>query len=257
MTTPGEVAVLIAAAGRGTRAGLPYPKTLFAAGGTPILVRLLCTLRDYDREPTVIVSPSGREAVVECLEHHRLSAHLVVQPEPKGMGDAVLHFRHSPAHGRAENVMLAWGDLAFLQLSTVHSTVEHHFRTGSDFTFPTRMVLAPYTLVSRNADGAVLNLTETRGESVVGPGERDIGFFIFRRDVVMGALQEGHPDKYLSRTGEHGFLYVVKSLVEKGNLVEAIPVASDLDLISLNRLSDLEHIEISDKSSTLPDPHGS
>ena len=35
--------VLIPAAGLGTRAGLPYPKTLYPVDGTPILHRLLAT----------------------------------------------------------------------------------------------------------------------------------------------------------------------------------------------------------------------
>ena len=39
--------VLIPAAGLGTRAGLPYPKTLYPVDGTPILHRL-ATLGIYD-----------------------------------------------------------------------------------------------------------------------------------------------------------------------------------------------------------------
>ena len=62
-----EIRALVAAAGRGTRAGLPYPKTLFPLQGRPILVRILELLALYDKEPTVIVSPDGEAPVRECL----------------------------------------------------------------------------------------------------------------------------------------------------------------------------------------------
>src|SRR4051794_27065128 len=87
-TSMPELAVLIAAAGRGTRAGLPYPKTLYPVQGVPILVRLLRLMAPFDRQPTVIVSPSGKEPIAACLVTHGLTAHLVEQPAPSGMGDA-------------------------------------------------------------------------------------------------------------------------------------------------------------------------
>src|SRR4051812_28383440 len=88
-----EVRVLIAAAGTGSRAGLPYPKTLHEVLGKPILVRLIETLKPIDPEPTVIVSPTGRAEVERSLAEHGLTASLVEQPDPTGMGDAVLCFR--------------------------------------------------------------------------------------------------------------------------------------------------------------------
>ncbi len=63
----GEISVVIAAAGVGSRVGLPYPKTLFPIKGKPILVRLAELLAPYDAKPTVIVNEGGKEQIKKCL----------------------------------------------------------------------------------------------------------------------------------------------------------------------------------------------
>jgi bifunctional N-acetylglucosamine-1-phosphate-uridyltransferase/glucosamine-1-phosphate-acetyltransferase GlmU-like protein len=239
-----EVRALIAAAGTGSRAGLPYPKTLHEVLGKPILVRLLETLRPIDGEPTVIVSPAGRGDIQACLAAHRVAASLVEQAAPTGMGDAVLCFRDAPAFAEAEHVLLVWGDIPLLERSTVEALVSTHLEHGNDYTFATRQVDDAYTIVERAADGRVTALVETR-EAGLEPrrGERDIGLFVFRRDVVFDLLAAELPGARGRATGEHGFLYLVRHLAERGCKVEALPIATERDLISLNRLSDLAALD--------------
>ena len=233
---------LVAAAGRGTRAGLPYPKTLFPVQGKPILVRIAELLAPYDGSPTVVVSPDGLEPIRRCLESHGRHAHLVVQPEPRGMGDAVLRFMDSPAFGHAEHVLLVWGDIPLIQPATVSELVRRHLADGNDFTFATRHVEAAYTVVARSPEGKVLGVTETResGTRDPLPGEREIGLFVFRKQTVVDALLQDAPDKYGRTTYEHGFLYVIGHLARQGFKVEALPIAVPEDLVSLNKLEDLE-----------------
>ena len=236
-----ELRVLIPAAGRGTRSGLPYPKTLYPVNGIPILHRLLSVLRPYDAKPTVVVSPQGEPLVRSSLNHAALDAHLVVQPVPRGMGDAVLCFEQSPAALHAEHVLLAWGDLANLQPTTVASLVEAHLVAQNDFTFATRVVDQPYTSVQRDAVGNVISVLETREQDVFGceSGERDMGLFVFRRQPVFSLLEAKLPGKLGGASGEHGFLYVIELLAASGFCVDALPIATELDLISLNALSDI------------------
>jgi bifunctional N-acetylglucosamine-1-phosphate-uridyltransferase/glucosamine-1-phosphate-acetyltransferase GlmU-like protein len=237
-----EICALVAAAGRGTRAGLPYPKTLFPIQGKPILVRVAELLAPYDLHPTIIVSPSGQEPIRECLDAAGVTSHLVVQPEPCGMGDAVLRFDQSPAFANAEHVLLVWGDIPFIQPETVATVVKVHIEHNNDFTFATRQVDSAYTVVSRDAVGQVTGVVETREQGIAAPqaGERDIGFFIFRKAVVLDALREELPGKYGKSTDDHGFLYVIGHLAARGLRVEALPVATELDLVSLNNLKDVD-----------------
>ena len=233
--------VLIPAAGRGTRAGLPYPKTLYPVDGTPILHRLLSVLNIYDPTPTVIVSPQGEPLIRDSLARAGLDAHLVIQPEPRGMGDSVLRFEFSPVASDASHILLAWGDLAGLQPLTVSALVTSHINRGNDFTFVTRLVDQAYTLVKRDHEGRVVEVSETRELGITSPqrGEREIGLFAFRKQPVFEMLKAHLPGKFGSNTGEHGFLYAIKHLARSGATVDALPIATELDLISLNSLSDL------------------
>lgn len=233
--------VLVAAAGTGSRAGLPYPKTLFPVQGTPILVRLLELLAPLDPCPTVIVSPTGEAPVAACLQEHGRQAHLVLQPAPTGMGDAVLCFRASPAWDEAELVLLVWGDIPFIQPATVHALLAAHAAQASDFSLATRPVDAAYTVVRRDAAGQVVAVEETRETGATpGPGERDIGLFVFRPAPVFAVLEAQLADGRGRGTGEHGFLYAIRHLAARGHRVVGVPVATEQDLISLNHLKDLE-----------------
>ena len=237
-----EICALVAAAGRGTRAGLPYPKTLFPIQGKPILVRVAELLAPYDRQPTIIVSPDGLQPIRECLDAAGVPAYLVVQPEPCGLGDAVLRFEQSPAFAHAEHVLLVWGDVPFIQPGTVAALVDTHLTQHNDFTFATRSVASAYTVVSRDVAGQVSGVVETREQGIAEPqaGERDIGLFIFRKTVVLEALREELSGKWGTSTGEHGFLYVIRHLAAWGLRVVALPIATELDLVSLNNLKDLD-----------------
>jgi bifunctional UDP-N-acetylglucosamine pyrophosphorylase/glucosamine-1-phosphate N-acetyltransferase len=236
-----EICGLIAAAGKGSRAGLPYPKTLFPIQGMPILVRIMELLAKFDEKPTIIVSPSGLSQIAECLKSSLRTAYLVVQEEPKGMGNAVLRFMDSPAFPEAEHVLLVWGDIPFIQAATLETLVQAHLAHENDFTFATRWVDCPYTLVLRDSRQAVQEVQETRELGVERPshGERDIGLFIFRKGPVLSLLKQELPGKYGNSTHEHGFLYLVRHLVAHGLSVEALPIATELDLVSLNAIQDL------------------
>lgn len=232
--------VLIAAAGRGSRAGLPYPKTLFPIQGHPILVRILNLLSPYDPNPAIIVSPEGKELVQSELDARHLDAELIVQPSPKGMGDAILYLESSQSEP-SEHVLLIWGDIPFIQAKTVANLVAQHFRDDNDLTFATRVVDHAYTIVRRDTKGRVIALEETRETGKpLERGERDIGLFVFRRAPVLHCLKQDVPRKFGKHTGEHGFLYVVQQLVGQGFKVEAVPIATEIDLVSLNSMSDIE-----------------
>ncbi|WP_198045804.1 NTP transferase domain-containing protein [Novosphingobium aquimarinum] len=236
----GETRVLIAAAGAGSRAGLPYPKTLHPVEGRPILGRILDLLAVLDPEPTIVASPAGRPLVAQFLEAEGRSAHLLTQPSPTGMGDAVLHFDQSPAAIGAGTVVLIWGDIPYLSRATLDATLAHHRTSGAVLTFPSRHVDRAYTVISRDADGRVTGLEETRVTGrALEPGERDIGVFVFEAGPVLDALRTS-ASRHDPSSGEHGFLQVIARLAERGDRVDALPIATQRELISLNALSDLE-----------------
>lgn len=238
-----ELRVLIAAAGSGSRAGLPYPKTLHPVLGRPILLRLLDLLRPLDPRPVVIVSPAGRPLVEERLAAAGADAELIEQPSATGMGDAILLFREADGAAEAGHLLVVWGDIPLLERATVEGLLATHLADGNDLSFATRQVEEAYTIVERDSAGRVTALVETREAGLTpGPGERDIGLFILRPGTVLPVLAEELDGARGRATGEHGFLYVVRHLAARGYRVEAVPIATERDLVSLNRLSDLAAI---------------
>jgi bifunctional UDP-N-acetylglucosamine pyrophosphorylase/glucosamine-1-phosphate N-acetyltransferase len=242
MISMAEIRAIIAAAGKGKRSGLDYPKTLFPVQGKPILGRIIDLVAPYDDCPTIIVSPSGRPAIEAYLASAGYRAHLVEQPSPAGMGDAVLYFEQSPA-ASAEHALLIWGDIPLISRHTLDATMAWHLNHDADITFPTRLVDSAYTVTKRDAAGRVTAVEETR-ESGATPraGEREIGMFIFRKEPILGLLKQDLTRKYGARTGEHGFLYVIEHAAAAGLKVAGLPIAVEQDLISLNALSDLDTI---------------
>lgn len=237
----GTTCGLVAAAGKGSRAGLPYPKTLFMVQGQPILQRVVEALAPEVDGTVVIASPDGAPLIRRCLSDIGSDAEVAIQPEPLGMGHAVLCAEQSPRFMACEDVLLAWGDIPFLQAGTIAALAAVHREHGNDLTIATAMTEAAYTVVSRDGAGKVTGVVETREAGLApAPGERDIGLFMFRREAMLDMLRRDLSGKFGKRTGEHGFLYVFAHLAAAGLKVEALLVASEIDLVSLNSMSDLE-----------------
>ena len=242
MNWDNKINVLIAAAGKGTRANLPYPKTLYKINGKEILARILDNLGDFDKNPTIIVSPNGEKNIRDFLNKNSRKANIVIQEYPKGMGDAVLSFEKSSFSSSCKNILLIWGDIPFIRKVTIQKLIRNHFENNNTFTFISSDTEKAYTRVLRNKRDDVIDIIETREENIpIKKGERDIGVFIFSKDEVFNLLKLDLPRKYSLKSKEHGFLYVVNHLAKKGFKIEGMKIAKKEELISLNKISDLDH----------------
>ena len=161
------------------------------------------------------------------------------------MGDSILHFKKSKFYESTDHLMVIWGDIPFLQIETINSIVKCHLANKNHFTLPTRIVDNPYTNVIRDNDKSIINIQETREITniKIHKGEREIGFFIFQNKIVLKALDERLDGKISKITKEHGFLYIIKHLVQKGFKVEGLPIATSRDIISINSISDLDKLK--------------
>ena len=236
-----KVNVLIPAAGEGKRSGLSYPKTLYEIEGKPILLHILDLVKFIDTKPTIVVNPKGEKKIKDLLNKNSKQFHLVIQNTPMGMGDAILKFEQSPSYDNSKDIFLIWGDVPFIRKDTLEKMINVHFKNNNDFTLVTKKVSSAYTLISRDDKQNIIKAEETRETSNKAiSGERDIGIFIFKRLQIFNLLKEELPGKYGNKTGEHGFLYIIEHLSKRGFRIEALPIANDKELKSLNSLSDLK-----------------
>lgn len=235
-----KVNVLIPAAGEGKRSGLSYPKTLYEIAKKPILLYILDLLEFIDNKPTIVVNPKGEKSIKSFLKKYSKKSYLVIQSMAKGMGDAILKFEQSPSFDKTTDIFLIWGDIPFIRKETVNAMLKVHFKNNNDFTFVTKKVNSAYTLISRDEKQNIIKVEETRETSnQPKAGERDIGVFIFKKSVIFNLLKEELPGKYGNNTGEHGFLYIIEYLAKRDFKIEALPIANDKELKSLNSLNDL------------------
>ena len=103
-----QITVVIAAAGKGTRTGLGYPKCLFKISNKSILSRIINLLSTIDSNPTIIVSPDGYEDIYSEAKKYSKNPKLLIQNNPNGMGDAVLQLE-KVSKSLSDNILLIWG----------------------------------------------------------------------------------------------------------------------------------------------------
>lgn len=240
-----KISCVIAAAGQGIRSGLNYPKCLFKIDGKPIINRILESISFIDINPTIIVSPSGKDQIYQELYINNLSARFVIQEEPLGMGNAISKLKKI-SYELEDNILLSWGDIPFITNESLSELKEHFFDTNSDFSLITSFSNDPYTIIKRDENHKIIELIETRNipnyrnESSNLKQERDIGIFLFKKELILHYLEKSLDGKYSQVNKEHGFLYLIKHLANDGYKITNIKSKHDIETISFNSHEDLK-----------------
>lgn len=220
---------VIPAAGRGSRLGFDRPKILYPLLGRPILQWLLSLIEPLCERVVFVLSPSGKEEVVEHLARYLPGRFdVAVQEEPTGMGDAVLLTRdlvHTP------NCLVVWGDQVTLSPWTLASCLRTHAaEAGTALTFPTVLRPDPYIHFRRAADARIVGVEQAREGSIsVAVGENDCGVFLFNTRVLFEELARAKEGRFGrgSATGEF-------------NLLEVIPRIDGVRTVRTVRIEDLD-----------------
>ena len=101
----------------------------------------------------------------------------------------------------------------------------------------------PYTKIIRDQNNKILKVNETHNHESNDEisNERDIGVFIFNKELIFDYLARDFLNKHNSVSGEHGFFfYIIEHIIKDGHRVEAYPIASDAEAVSLNQISDIQ-----------------
>ena len=112
-----ELAIVILAAGHGTRMQSKKNKVLLEVGGSPMVEHAVdSAITVSDMPPVVVVSP--RDSEIRSLLGHRVV--YVEQAEQLGTGHAVMMAR-AALLGRAEQVLVTYADMPLLSSETLSS----------------------------------------------------------------------------------------------------------------------------------------
>ena len=121
----GIAAVVVLAAGQGTRMRSATPKVLHALGGRSMLGHVLAATAPLAARHTLVVVGAGREAVEEHLAQVAPGARPVLQEQQRGSGHAAA-VALAAVPDLEGPVLLVNGDAPLLRPETVTSLVEEH-----------------------------------------------------------------------------------------------------------------------------------
>ncbi len=118
-----STALVILAAGKGTRMNSNIPKVLHPIAHTPMLVHAMRAGAVLSPERTVIVTGHGSEAVAKVAMAEDESAQITEQVEQLGTAHAVAQAR-AALEGFEGDVVVLYGDTPFLQPQTLERMIE-------------------------------------------------------------------------------------------------------------------------------------
>ncbi|MBW4707886.1 bifunctional UDP-N-acetylglucosamine diphosphorylase/glucosamine-1-phosphate N-acetyltransferase GlmU [Roseobacter sp. YSTF-M11] len=113
-----NIALVILAAGKGTRMNSDLPKVLHPLAGAPLLVHAMQAVGNLAPERTVVVAGHGAEQVRAAALGHNPTAQVVIQDEQLGTAHAVDQAQ-AALQGFDGDVVVLYGDTPFLQSGTL------------------------------------------------------------------------------------------------------------------------------------------
>ncbi len=121
MTLSRPIAVIILAAGQGTRMKSSLHKVLHPVAGRPMLLHLLASVGELQPERQVVVVGAGREQVEQAVAGAGVS--VAVQAQQLGTGHAVAQ-AHDALAGFAGDVLILYGDVPLVRPETMRAMID-------------------------------------------------------------------------------------------------------------------------------------
>ena len=113
-----SIALIILAAGKGTRMKSDLPKVLHEIGGAPMLVHAVQAGRTLDPDHAVIVAGHGADAVAAAMRDDDPAVRIVLQPDQLGTAHAVAQARPE-LEGYEGDALVLYGDTPFIRPETL------------------------------------------------------------------------------------------------------------------------------------------
>lgn len=190
------LAILIMAAGKGTRMKSDLPKVLHQANGKPVIEHVLDTAGRLNPDITVLIIGHQAELVAEATRSYPVTP--VVQEPQLGTGHAVMQ-AEAPLRSFSGEVLVLSGDAPLVRSRTLEELLAFHRREKASATVLTAEFDDPTgygRIVRDRLSGDVLRIVEQKDAS---PEERLVretnsGIYVFDSKVLFEALGELRTD---------------------------------------------------------------
>ena len=232
--TDRPAAVVVLAAGEGTRMRSKTPKVLHELCGRSMLGHVLASVRALEPARLLTVVGHGREAVRAHLGEVEPSAEIVVQEPQNGTGHAVRTVLEAVGT-LPGTVVVTYGDTPLLRAETLAALTRAHRDGGNAVTVLSADVPDPtgYGRVIRGPEGSVEGIVEHRDATPaqLAVAEINSGVYAFDGLLLADAVKRVSTD---NAKGEEYLTDVVTILREDGHRVGAIVAADWVEIQGVN-----------------------
>ncbi|MDO9545399.1 MAG: bifunctional UDP-N-acetylglucosamine diphosphorylase/glucosamine-1-phosphate N-acetyltransferase GlmU [Pelolinea sp.] len=225
-----KVAVVILAAGMGTRMNSDLPKVLHPLLGKPMVEYIFDAVRDICEDPPLVVVGNCAELVMETLGD---KACYVLQEPQLGTAHAVQCAREV-LRGKSDIVLVANSDFPLITAETYALLVKTHQENNSKLTLSTVVSdeSRGFGRILRDSTGRIIGIVE---EKAASPEQKKITEFnsnpyCFDAEWLWGALDQVEK----SEVGEYYLTDLVEIAANSGQPVGSIEIEDHQESIGIN-----------------------
>lgn len=229
MTTARPSAVIVLAAGAGTRFKSTKPKVLHELCGRSMVHHALAAAAGTEPEHIVAVVRFEREKVAEHIAQVAPDVKLADQDDVPGTGRAVECAMAVLPEGLTGTVVVSYGDVPLLETETLRELVSHHEKGGHGVSVLTATLpdATGYGRIVRGEDGGVARIVEHKDAAKSAPElltikEVNSGIYAFDGELLAQCLPQITTE---NAQGEKYLTDLVALAVQRGRTVSAHPIA--------------------------------
>jgi len=212
-----SLAIIVLAAGEGTRMKSSLPKVLHPVCGEPMISLVLKSAKGLNPDRVITVIGHKADAVAEVLKETEFA----VQDKQLGTGHAV-STAENMLEGFDGTVMVLSGDTPLLRKETLFKLLDTHKNSGAAASILTAKMENPtgYGRIIRAEDGAVLAIIEEKdaGPEQKAVNEVNTGTYCFDKKKLFDALKKVGSD---NKQGEYYLTDVIGILNGRSEKVMA------------------------------------
>jgi bifunctional UDP-N-acetylglucosamine pyrophosphorylase/glucosamine-1-phosphate N-acetyltransferase len=189
-----DVAILILAAGKGTRLKSSFAKVLHHAGGRPIIEHVVRSCQPLGAKKLIAVTGHQSEQVDAVVK--RFDVGTVLQQPQNGTGHAMLVAKR--AIGNAKYIVVLPGDAPLVRAETLRALINKHKKGNAAATILTAVLADPsgYGRILRKSGDTVAAIIE---ESQLTPEQRELNeinssMYCFTAAKIWPALAQVKPN---------------------------------------------------------------
>ncbi|MEY2698843.1 MAG: hypothetical protein RL720_799 [Actinomycetota bacterium] len=233
--TDAQLAIVVLAAGQGTRMKSSTPKLLHKLGGVSVVSHVLATARELQAAHVVSVVRHERDRLVEVIEVDLPESIIVDQDEVPGTGRAVELAVAALPDGFAGDVLVVNGDVPLLDAETLQGLINQHRDAQAAATVLSTILddATGYGRVIRSADGNLEKLVEHKdaNEDELAIKEINAGIYVFSAPELRAQLSNLTLD---NAQGEKYITDVIGLLREAGATVAAVEILDSWKVEGIN-----------------------